>query len=257
MKIQNDLVYDKNTGDLIGYVDLGDADVNCATLQNMDRIASHVLVFLVKSVMNPLSYSLATFSTHGITSYQMFPLFWRAVAILELTCNLKVIAATSDGASQNRKFYKMHSAFDTNAKNITYRTPNIYAEDGRFIFFFSDAPHLVKTTRNCLSNSGSHKNSRYMWNNNHHLLWSHVSQMYYLDLEGGQDYMPKLKLDHIKLTPYSVMNVRLATQILSETVGKTLHDFGAKDCVETANLWLYIDKFFNCCNVSHTKDRKG
>ena len=32
MKIQNDLVYDKNTGDLIGYVNLGDADVNCAAL---------------------------------------------------------------------------------------------------------------------------------------------------------------------------------------------------------------------------------
>ena len=56
MKIQDDLVYDKNTGDLIGYVDLGDIDVNRATLQNIDRIDSHVLVFLVKSVMNPLSY---------------------------------------------------------------------------------------------------------------------------------------------------------------------------------------------------------
>ena len=129
----------------------------------------------------------------------------------------------------------MHSAFDTNANNITYRSPNIYAEDGRFSFFFSDAPHLDKTTRNCRSNPGSHKTSRYMWNNTHHL-WSHISQMYYLDLEGGLDYMPKLTLDHIKLTPYSVTNVRLATQILNETVAKTLHDFGAKDCVETANL---------------------
>ena len=95
-----------------------------------------------------------------------------------------------------------------------------------------------------------------MWNNNHHLLWSHISQMYYLDLECGLDYMPKLKLDHIKLTPYSVMNVRLATQILSETVGKTLRDFGPKVSVETANLCFYIDKFFDCCNVSHTKDKK-
>ena len=76
MKIQDDLVYDKNIGGLIGYVDLGDVDVNRATLQNIDRIASHVLVALVKSVMNPLSHSLATFSTHGITSYQMFSLFF-------------------------------------------------------------------------------------------------------------------------------------------------------------------------------------
>ena len=149
----------------------------------------------------------------------------------------------------------MYSAFDTNAKDITYRTPNIYAKDGHFIFFFSEAPHLVKTTHNCLSNSGSDKNSRYMWNNNHHLLWSRISQMYYLDLECGLDHMPTLKLDHIKLTPHAVMNVRLATQIIRDTVGKTLHDFEPKESVETSNLCLYIDKFFDCCNVSHTKYR--
>ena len=75
MKIQDDLVYDKNTGNLIGYVDLGDIDVNLATLQNMDKNASHVLVFLIKNVMNPLSYSLATFSTmesHHIRCFLYF-----------------------------------------------------------------------------------------------------------------------------------------------------------------------------------------
>ena len=52
MKIQDNLVYNKNTGDLIGFVDLGDTTINKATLENMDKIASHMLVFLVKSVMN-------------------------------------------------------------------------------------------------------------------------------------------------------------------------------------------------------------
>ena len=32
MKIQYDLVWDKHSGDLIGYVDLGDMEVNYATL---------------------------------------------------------------------------------------------------------------------------------------------------------------------------------------------------------------------------------
>ena len=34
MKIQYSLVWDKHSGDLIGYVDLGDVEVNYATLQN-------------------------------------------------------------------------------------------------------------------------------------------------------------------------------------------------------------------------------
>ena len=64
MKIQEDLVWDKNTGELIGYVDLGDIVTNSATLSNVKDIASHVLVFLVKSIVNPLSFSFATFGTN-------------------------------------------------------------------------------------------------------------------------------------------------------------------------------------------------
>ena len=44
MKIQESLVWDKHTEELIGYVDLGDTDVNMATFENTQTIASHVLV---------------------------------------------------------------------------------------------------------------------------------------------------------------------------------------------------------------------
>ena len=45
MKIQEDLVWDKHTGDLIGYVDLGNTELNYAALKKTDEFASHVLVF--------------------------------------------------------------------------------------------------------------------------------------------------------------------------------------------------------------------
>ena len=41
----------KHTGDLIGYVDLGNAELNYAALKKNDEFASHVLVFLVRSVL--------------------------------------------------------------------------------------------------------------------------------------------------------------------------------------------------------------
>ena len=56
MKIQENLVWDKHTGDLIGFVDLGGTEVNCATLQKTDQIAIHVLVFLVHSIVNPMKF---------------------------------------------------------------------------------------------------------------------------------------------------------------------------------------------------------
>ena len=162
MKIMSNLVFDKVTGELIGYVDLGDPDINFATLDKTDAVATHALVFLVRGVCTELKFSLAYFATNGITAAQIMPLFWEAVCILELTCNLWVVAATSDGASPNRSFYRMHTGLDGNAgKEVCYRTINLYAPH-RFIYFFSDAPHLLKTTRNCLYHSGSGTCTRYV-----------------------------------------------------------------------------------------------
>ena len=47
--------------------------------------------------------------------------------------------------------------------SICHKTINLFVDD-RYIYFLNDVPHLLKTARNCLYNSGYGKNSRYMWN---------------------------------------------------------------------------------------------
>jgi len=135
MKVQEDLVWNKHTGELVGFVDLGDENLNEATLNRVDALATHILVFLVKSVVNPLSFSFACFATKGVSSYHLFPLFWRAVFLLEVSCNLFVIAATSDGASSNQGFFRMHKGYVIDDGSVVFRTPNIFSTDGRFICF--------------------------------------------------------------------------------------------------------------------------
>ena len=69
--------------------------------------------------------------------------FWKATSILEITCKLPVITVVLDGASPNRKFYSLHAPLDElNTKDLTYSTINLF-----YIWFFADAPHLLKTTR--------------------------------------------------------------------------------------------------------------
>ena len=68
MKIQEDLVWNKHIGDLIGYVDLRDVDLNYAALKKSDQIASHILAFLVRSIVNPFKYSFANFATKTISA---------------------------------------------------------------------------------------------------------------------------------------------------------------------------------------------
>ena len=254
MKIQDNLVWNKYSGDLVGFVDLGDPETNYATFQNADAVATHALAFMVRGIQTSLKFIIAYFATTSVIASQLFPVFWRAVAILEMTCNLPVIATICDGASPNRRFFGMHEDLDGKGDiSYVHRTINLYAKE-RYIYFFSDPPHLLKTARNCLHNSGSGKNSRYLWNNGLHLLWGHISRMYYKDLENGLHLLPKLKIEHIQLNSFSVMRVNLAAQVLSSTVANVLETFGPSDAAATAQFCKMFDMFFDCMNVRSLRE---
>jgi hypothetical protein len=74
MKIQSKLVFDKQTNELIGFVDLGKEKLNEA-LTSTNELATHALAFLVRGVATDLKYTLAYFLTKDVTSYQLMSLF--------------------------------------------------------------------------------------------------------------------------------------------------------------------------------------
>ena len=249
MKVQSNLVLDKVTGELIGFTDLGDLGLNFAVLDKTDEIATHALAFIVRGVSSQLKFCLAHFSTNGVSAAQLMPIFWEAVCILETSCNLWVICTTSDGASPNRRFYRLHKSMDGDVDtDVCYRTINLYAPH-RFIYFVSDAPHLIKTTRNCLYHSGSGTCTRYMWNDGQFILFQHIAQLYYQDIDNGLKLLPKLTYEHINLSSYSVMRVNLAAQVLSSSVAKVLQAFGPPEAAATSKLCEMVDNFFDCLNV--------
>ena len=172
IKIKSDLVYCKHTGQLIGFANLGEVNNALVDFEKQledeytngkPDIASYMLVFMVRGITTRLEYPLAHFPCSGcITADFIFPLLWEAVKHLE-TIGLKVIASTSDGASSNRKFIKMHKP-PKSAKEIElYKTKNIYSPEERDLFFISDVPHLMKTVRNNWENSGWNKKTRELW----------------------------------------------------------------------------------------------
>ena len=116
--------------------------------------------------------------------------------MLELTCELPVIASVSDDASANRKFFRMHSMMDNSLEDrgVVHRTINLFAPS-RYIWFFSDAPHLLKTTRNCIYHSGESSNhSRCLWNDGQHILRRHISRIADEDLLRGTKIIAKLTM---------------------------------------------------------------
>ncbi|KAJ8025305.1 Transposable element P transposase [Holothuria leucospilota] len=254
MKLKANLVFDKNTGELIGFTDLGDPEINYSTMEKVDQLATHAMVFMLRGVCTELKYSFAFFGSDGVSAIQLFPLFWEAVCILECTCNLWVIAVTSDGASPNRRFYNMHNAMvGDDSRSVTYCTQNLYSPH-RSIYFFSDAPHLIKTARNCLYQSGCGNNTRCMWNGGKHLMWQHIVRLYHIDMEHSLKILPKITYDHIHLTPYSKMRVNLAAQVLSSTMAIALKKYGGGQAAATAKFCELVDAFFDCLNVRSTSE---
>ena len=260
VKIQSGLIFNKHTGKVIGFVDLGDEDMNSATLSKPTNMATHVLSFHLRNFYGQLKFNMGFVATDGAIAHQIFPLFWKAVGILEVTCKLKVIAAVCDGASPNRKFMKMHRKIDQSpAREVTYRTTNLY-DPSRFIWFFSDYPHLIKTSRNSLFNSGyGEKFTRHMWNNGKYLEWKHIRDLYALKLSKLKTPL-KLKEEHVNLSSYSKMKVNLAVQTLSATNALVLKSKFGPAYHGTAEFCSMMDKFFDIMNVrdsiEHVHKRK-
>lgn len=122
-------------------------------------IANHILAVMIRGIFIHLRFPYAHFPTRGIHADHLFTIVWEAVERLE-SIGFKVLVITADGASPNRKFFRMHSSEDD---NVCYKTSNPYTDEERCIYFMSDVPHLMKTSRNCWSHSFAHGCKRKLW----------------------------------------------------------------------------------------------
>lgn len=116
---------------------------------NEDKLADHMLVFMVRGLFNSLQFPYAQFPCCDLSGERMYDVFWEAVGRLE-RCGFSVMALICDGLAANRRPFRLHNP---GAKpGQVYKVQNPYSED-RDLYFISDPPHLMKTVRNAWSNS--------------------------------------------------------------------------------------------------------
>ena len=72
MKIRSNLVFNKHDEELIGFVDLGDPDVNYNCFEDQNELASYTLVFYLRGLSINLKFSLGHFPTNGISAVQIY-----------------------------------------------------------------------------------------------------------------------------------------------------------------------------------------
>ena len=93
MHIKEDLVYDKHTGQLIGFVDLGSINNHLARFEqllcedgeemNIPLLAKSMVVFMVRGLFTTLKFPYAQFPCSSLTGEQLFSPFWEAIFRLE------------------------------------------------------------------------------------------------------------------------------------------------------------------------------
>ena len=165
MYIKEKLVYNKSTGDLVGYCDIGDINnhliqlekeythTNAGTAKH-DTLAKTMMVLMVRGLFTNFTFPYASFASSTLTGEQLIPIFYEAIMRIE-RCGFKVSSITLDGHSVNRKFIKLVSC-DTEMKT-KHKFKNPMSENNqREIYLFSDPSHLIKTVRNCFSNPKRH-----------------------------------------------------------------------------------------------------
>ena len=152
MYVKEGLVFDKASGSLIGYQDLGDvnniihdAETRFKSPGDSHRpLAKVMLVFMIRGLFTSLKYPYAQFPAASTKGADLFPLFRKVLSRLT-RLGIRVMAVTCDGASDNRRLFSLHGK----ARSLTYKTVNVYSKANDVVYFISDPSHLIKTIRNC------------------------------------------------------------------------------------------------------------
>ncbi|XP_071499561.1 uncharacterized protein [Diadema antillarum] len=255
MKVKSGLAYSTSTGQLLGFVDVGDINNEFREFETQvkkdssSELASHAFVIMVRGLFCSMKQAVAFFPTSTLRSGEIYDCVMRTVLKVE-TAGLKVRAIVSDGASCNRKFYKMCMVHGDGYGHYTMNP----AETDRKIYFFCDVPHLLKTSRNNLENSGFNRQSRNLQIGEKHIRWTHLIQLYEWDSSSDLRLLPRLTPEHLYLNPSLRMRVKLATQVLSQSVANAFKLMSQKTGdTSTDGTRQYVEmfnKFFDCLNVS-------
>ena len=91
MYVKEDLVYDKHTGGLIGFVNVGDINSHVlafeqslsSTSTTQQDLATTMMIFMVQGLFIALSFPYVQFPCHKVTGQLLFDPFWEAISRLE------------------------------------------------------------------------------------------------------------------------------------------------------------------------------
>ena len=96
MHVKENLVYDKFSGELIGFSDMGDTNEHLLRLKENNGtvnlpLASTMLTLMVRELFTKFTFPYASFPSANLTGDQLVPIFYEAVMRRIERCGLKFL----------------------------------------------------------------------------------------------------------------------------------------------------------------------
>ena len=83
MKIKEDIVFDKHSGNIIGFCNLGSINDDLLKAERdadaHPPVSKQILAVMVRGIFFKFDFPLAHFSTEGITADLLFPIVWEGI----------------------------------------------------------------------------------------------------------------------------------------------------------------------------------
>ena len=100
MHIRQDIVFDRHSGQIIGFTNLGDINSHLLDFEqsitnnttSLPKQAKTMAVFMVRGLFTKLQFPYAQFPSAELTGELLYDPFWEAVGRIE-KCGLKVITS--------------------------------------------------------------------------------------------------------------------------------------------------------------------
>ncbi|XP_029348598.1 uncharacterized protein LOC107882805 [Acyrthosiphon pisum] len=225
-----------------GFVDMG---TNVETEDDNAVHAKNAFVFMAVGINGHWKMPIGYFLVAGLNGSERSNLLEQCLNLMSET-GAKVHSVTFDGAYTNATMCsKLGASFDIN-DDSSFCIQNPFNNEPIFIFY--DACHMLKLVRNTLGDM------KYMYNQNGLEISSdHIKALHFKEKEEGLRAATKLSNKHIYYHNEK-MNVKLAAQVLSNSVGsalkfcKSLGDPNFKNVDPTAEFCFMINNAFDILN---------
>lgn len=187
-----------------------------------NKIADHVLVFMIRGITRnykqPLTYSFCA----GTTPKEVLAVQIKEIITKLHATGLRVLATICDQGTSNTS--AINYLIDETRREYLRRNEchrdSVFEIDGKQVIPLYDVPHLLKGLRNNLLT----KNLKFTIEGQEKIAkWEHITQLYVNNpTYQGLKLIKNLTENHCNKEKIPKMKVKYASQLFSQTVGKTM-----------------------------------